>query len=309
MDSDAQHELWQSLQGSTTGIGLFDPAERLRMANRSFLDSFATTLDPAPNWEEMMRRCHRDRRGLLIETDDIDDWIAKVRRTHRKQPVRSFDSDLVDGRWINVSETLRPDGWLLVVAADVTPLKANEATLRQARDKAVVASLTDPLTNLYNRRFIFTRLGDLLASSHSVQLPLAVAVIDLDHFKRINDSHGHVAGDQVLLHFAQSVRKHLRPIDLVGRIGGEEFMLVLPNSNAEGAVQALARLRKALIEESSLSHLPSLRLTFSAGLTTAGTADTPDQLYNRADRALYVAKASGRNRSTVVDHAGAVTEA
>ena len=307
MDLEAQQALWASLEGSPAGIGLFDPQERLRLANRSFLKAFATTLDPAPTWEEMLRHCHRERKGLLIETDDIDAWIAKVRQTHRKQPVRNFESDLTDGRWISVSETLRPDGWVLVVAADVTPLKANEATLRQARDKAVVASLTDPLTNLYNRRFIFNRLRDLLASSRGMRVPLTVAAIDLDHFKLINDAHGHGVGDQVLKHFAQMTRRHLRPIDLVGRIGGEEFLVLLPNAEATGAVQALARLRAIFAAKSPVPSLPQLRLTFSAGLTTADLADNADQIYHRADRALYSSKAAGRNRSTVVDKTGAET--
>ncbi len=309
MDLEAQQALWASLEGSPAGIGLFDAQERLRLANRSFLEAFATTLDPAPTWEEMLRHCHRERKGLLIETDDIDAWITKVRQTHRKLPVRNFESDLTDGRWISVSETLRPDGWVLVVAADVTPLKANEATLRQARDKAVVASLTDPLTNLYNRRFIFNRLADLLTSSRGMRVPLTVAVIDLDHFKLINDSHGHSVGDEVLKHFAQMTRKHLRPIDLVGRIGGEEFLVLLPNAEAAGAAQALARLRKLLLATPSVAALPQLRLAFSAGLTTADAADGADQIYHRADRALYSAKAAGRNRSTVIDRAGIETHA
>ncbi len=307
MDLEAQQALWASLEGSPAGIGLFDPQERLRLANRSFLEAFATTLDPAPTWEEMLRHCHSERKGLLIETDDIDAWIAQVRQTHRKLPVRNFESDLTDGRWISVSETLRPDGWVLVVAADVTPLKANEATLRQARDKAVVASLTDPLTNLYNRRFIFNRLRDLLASSRGMRVPLTVAAIDLDHFKLINDTHGHSVGDQVLKHFAQMTRKHLRPIDLVGRIGGEEFLVLLPNAEAAGAAQALARLRKLLLATPSVSALPQLRLAFSAGLTTADAADSADQIYHRADRALYSAKAAGRNCSMVIDRAGVQT--
>jgi diguanylate cyclase (GGDEF)-like protein len=304
-DAEAQQALWASLDGSGTGVALFDAQERLRLANRCFLEAFATTLDPAPTWEEMLRHCHRERKGLLIDSDDIDAWIAKVRRTHRQVPVRNFESDLTDGRWISVSETLRPDGWVLVVAADVTPLKANEATLRQARDKAVVASLTDPLTNLYNRRFIFNRLGDLLASSRDMRMPLTVAAIDLDHFKLINDNHGHGVGDQVLKHFAQTIRKRLRPIDLVGRIGGEEFLVLLPNAEAGGAAQALARLRDALAEASPVATLPQLRVTFSAGLSTAEAADGADQIYHRVDRALYAAKAAGRNCSMVIDTAGA----
>ena len=300
MDVEAERQLWTSLEGSGAAVGLFDPTERLRLANHSFLSSFATTLDPAPTWEEMLRHCHRERQGVLIETDDIDAWIARVRLSYRQQPVRNFESDLVDGRWVCVSETLRPDGWLLVVAADVTSLKANEATLRKARDSAVVASLTDPLTQLYNRRFIFSRLDDLLSSSRAMRVPLTVAVIDLDHFKRINDEHGHMVGDRVLQHFAQMLRRHLRPIDLVGRVGGEEFLVLLPNAEAAGAVQAITRLRTLVGAAFDVTGRTGLRLAFSAGLTAANRDDTADQIYHRADLALYSAKASGRGCSVLV---------
>lgn len=287
-----------------TGIALFDPAERLRLANRVFLDSYATTLDPAPTWEEMLRHCHRERKGLAIETDDIDAWFARVRQTFRKLPARRFEADLVDGRWISVSETLRADGWLLVVTTDVTPLKTSEATLRQARDHAVAASITDSLTGLYSRGHIFRRLDELLVSAREMRFSLTVAAIDLDHFKLVNDKHGHAVGDQVLRHFGQTIRQSVRPIDLVGRIGGEEFLVLLPNAEALGAAQALARLRGIFNAESPVAALPRLRLAFSSGLTTAGPADTADQIYNRADHALYQAKATGRNRSTVIDPAG-----
>lgn len=191
-----------------------------------------------------------------------------------------------------------------MVAADVTHLKASEATLREARDQAVLASLTDPLTQLYNRRFIFSRLTDLLLSSRGMRVPLTVCAIDLDHFKSINDSHGHAVGDGVLRQFAQLLGKHLRPIDLAGRIGGEEFLLLMPNANTTGAVRALLRLREIVRTLVSPAQVPGLRLTFSAGLTEALADDTAELIYKRADLALYAAKAAGRDRVAVADPAG-----
>jgi GGDEF domain-containing protein len=186
----------------------------------------------------MMRNCHQRRRGLMINTDDIDRWLDRVRRTYRCQPVRSFESDLTDGRWMWVTETTRPDGWVFVVLVDITPLKVNEATLRRSRDDALIAAMTDPLTSLYNRRYIFRRLDDLLCTTRKMRIPLAVAMLDLDHFKRVNDVHGHAVGDGVLQHFAQQMRKHLRPLDAVGRIGGEEFLMLLPNADAIALLRA-----------------------------------------------------------------------
>ena len=243
-----------------------------------------------------MRDCHRHRRGVLIDTDDIDAWIARVRQSHRCQPVRIFESDLVDGRWMRVTETTRPDGWVLVVMADITPLKVNEATLRRARDAAVLASMTDPLTRLYNRRFIFRRLGDLLTSAHEMRFPLVVAMLDLDHFKRVNDLHGHAVGDSVLQHFAQQIQLQLRPQDIVGRIGGEEFLIVLPNSDAAGASSVLERLRLRIGDAQAQAPL---RYTFSAGIAAAVMGDSEADVVRRADAALYQAKSAGRDRLVV----------
>ena len=150
-------------------------------------------------------------------------------------PVRTFESDLADGRWMWVSETLQPDGWVLVLMADITPLKANETTLRRSHELALIASLTDGLTELPNRRHIFNRLDTLLATADQMRMPLSVAVLDIDHFKRINDAHGHAAGDRVLWRFARQLRRHMRPRAEVGRIGGEEFLVLLPNTSPLGA--------------------------------------------------------------------------
>lgn len=294
-DALARH-LLSGLHAGPVGWGLFDPQERLQAANAAFLDAFATTLDGQPSWETLMRRRHAERRGLRIDTDDIDTWITRVRQSYRRVPLRRFESDLVDGRWMWVTETLSPDGWGLVVMTDVTPLKTHESTLRSARDLAVLASHTDPLTELYNRRYIFDRLDDLLASTRGMRLPLAVAMIDLDDFKRINDRHGHAVGDRVLKHFALQLKRHLRPLDTAGRIGGEEFLLVLPNAPQGGAQRALERLRTLLHTSAALPELPSLRYTFSAGLALAGPAETGEQLVRRADQALYRAKDEGRDR-------------
>lgn len=304
---DLPHQLLASLEDSPACVGLFDPLERLRYANRSFLDALATTLDGAPSWEAIMRECHRRHLGLLIETDDIEAWLARVRRTFRKVPVRRFESDLVDGRWLSITETLRDDGWCLVVGTDVTPMKTNEADLQRSRDSAVRHSLTDPLTRLHNRRSIFMRLAELLGHARHLRYPLTVAAIDLDHFKAINDRHGHAVGDRVLEHFGTQLRRHLRPADVAGRIGGEEFLIVLPNADVGGADQALSRLRQLIDGDPPDLQRPELRYGFSAGLTLAQPADTIELLYQRADRALYLAKSAGRGRNETLDGAADYT--
>jgi diguanylate cyclase len=292
-----RNELHTWLHAEPIGYAIFDDEERLRDANDAFLVNLATGLENAPSWESMMRNCHRSRKGLLIDTPDIDTWIGQVRRTFKSKPVRSFEADLVDGRWLWVTETLRSDGWLLVTTVDVTALKANEATLRRARDDAIVAATTDPLTELHNRRFMFGRLGELLTEGADVQRPVCVGLLDLDYFKRINDTHGHGAGDDVLKQFALLFRQNLRPCDLTGRIGGEEFLVILPDTEARDASAVLDRLRGLVASSCPLpDSVPELRYTVSIGVVQARSGDSPDLLVNRADEALYRAKSLGRNR-------------
>jgi diguanylate cyclase (GGDEF)-like protein len=296
MTPTVQHELIASMQHSTAGWLLFDPRDRLAAANGSGRAALGIGPDEHPTWEQMMRNCHQRRRGLMINTDDIDRWLVRVRRAYRRQPMRSFESDLTDGRWMWVTETTRPDGWVFVVLVDITPLKLNEATLRRARDDALIAAMTDPLTSLYNRRYIFRRLDDLLCTTQKMRIPLAVAMLDLDHFKRVNDVHGHAVGDGVLQHFAQQMRKHLRPLDAVGRIGGEEFLMLLPNADVTSALPVLERLRARLDD---MQAPPPLPYTFSAGVAAALPGDGVADVVRRADDALYAAKTGGRNQLVV----------
>jgi len=298
-------KLLECLERSHIGIALFDPQERMAYANRSFLRTFWDGREGLPTWEEMMRQSHQHRHGVQIDTDDIDGWIANVRKRYRQQPHRTFESDMADGSWQRVSEETRPDGWQLTVTSDVTPLKVNEAELRRAHDLALIASVTDPLTGLPNRRFVFNRLAELMTEAAELRIPLVVAAIDLDEFKGINDSYGHSVGDRVLVWFAQRLAATVRQRDAVGRIGGEEFLLVLANTGRQGAERVLSELRAVLFDEPLPLKSTGLRVFFSAGIAEAHPADTPESLCQRADRGLYRAKRAGRGQDCFV----AVTDA
>jgi len=293
---DLQSRLAGAASHAGAGIALFDAEDRLRFANTWFRQAYGVDPTLAPTWDDMMRGCHALRRGVLIETDDIEAWLARVRPLYRSRPVRSFESDLADGRWVWVTESLQPDGWLLMVVADVSPLKASEAAARRARDDAVQLARSDALTELDSRRYIFEQLAELLLGSRSMRWPLTVAMLDIDHFKHINDTQGHATGDAVLRHFGSLLRRQLRPADAVGRIGGEEFLLLLPNASLDGAAQTLRRVRQLITESTAAALLPLPAYGFSAGLAAAQPGDTVDTLTRRADQALYRAKAEGRNR-------------
>ena len=301
--AEVAEQLLQRLEASHIAVALFDPQERLVYGNPSYRAVHWRGLDGTPTWEDIMRTAHRRREGVLIDSDDIDGWIGSVRRSYRQQPRRIFESDLTDGRWMRVTEETAPDGWQLCVSSEVTSLKVNEADLRRARDAALVASITDPLTGLPNRRDVFARLEAAMTEALELRLPLTVSVIDIDMFKQINDAHGHGAGDSVLVAFAQRMGATLRPRDILGRIGGEEFLLVLMNTGRAGAERVLGEARTALRTGTLLPAWPALTVDFSAGMTVAQPGDTSDALWQRADRGLLAAKAAGRGRDVFVNPA------
>jgi len=158
-------------------------------------------------------------------------------------------------------------------------------------------ALRDVLTGTFNRRAILERFAVELDSARGEQSSLAVAMIDIDHFKRINDLYGHLAGDEVLCHCVRQLQQRLRQGDSLGRYGGEEFLLLLPHTTRDGAIAALQGLREAIARSPALFAGNEIALRFSVGLWCAvpGPQDSTAGLLAQADAALYQAKAAGRN--------------
>jgi len=172
---------------------------------------------------------------------------------------------------------------------------ARTAELELARRDAVRMATTDALTGIHNRR------GLLALADREVKLavrgarPLAAIAFDLDHFKRVNDTHGHAEGDRVLRAVAEAVLKEIRTTDLFGRVGGEEFLLVLPETSPEAAAQLAERIRLRLTREVVVGHPPA-PVTASLGVARLDGTGTLESLQSDADAALYRAKQGGRNR-------------
>ncbi|WP_158704654.1 diguanylate cyclase [Ectopseudomonas mendocina] len=180
---------------------------------------------------------------------------------------------------------LREDGRQVAEIRDVSRRKALEQQLLHL-------ATTDPLTQALNRRAFEERAGQALQRSQRQDLPLCLAMLDLDHFKQVNDRHGHTTGDAVLREFSLLCRHQARATDLFARVGGEEFILLLPDSDLDAAAQGLERLRTNLAE----SNLQGLRISVSIGLAEWRPDETLEQLQQRADTALYAAKVAGRDR-------------
>ncbi|CAH0350816.1 GGDEF domain-containing protein [Aquabacterium sp. CECT 9606] len=179
-------------------------------------------------------------------------------------------------------------------------MAAEKTRLITATERVKQIALHDPLTGLFNRQHLQTRIDaerDRVARSGS---GFCIALIDLDHFKAINDAHGHHVGDEVLLAFAQQAQAILRETDLIGRWGGEEFVVVMPETDpAQAGTIGLNRLKEALGDADLSARVPALRVTFSAGLAAWQPGESTEQLMQRADQALYQAKAQGRNRAVI----------
>lgn len=176
-------------------------------------------------------------------------------------------------------------------------VKADSERLHDELNKVRLLSLTDEFTGLPNRRAFMRRLQDEISRSHRYGSSLALAMIDLDEFKAINDIHGHAAGDAILRCYATDVVPVLRHHDLVARYGGEEFAVLLPNTTREGAVAAIQKVRNRALQVVCEFQGRDFKLpTFSTGVALYSPGESHTDLIDRADRALYRAKRLGRNR-------------
>ena len=170
--------------------------------------------------------------------------------------------------------------------------------LRHNVQLSLEMAITDPLTGLHNRRYMSSHLDTLMRSASAAK-PISFLILDIDYFKAVNDTHGHDVGDEVLREFANRISANVRGIDLACRHGGEEFVVVMPDTDSGFAFTVAERLRQSI--ESTpikISRAPNaLTITVSIGIaSSAGGDDVPDQLLRRADQALYRAKREGRNR-------------
>lgn len=229
----------------------------------SMLESVQNGLEEAESIDDIdtLRRC-------LLED------VAALSRTH---------TALVD-KLVETKQVLR------MIETDSRKLSDELARVK-------MLSMTDELTGLPNRRAFLRRLEDEVGRTRRHGFRLALVMIDLDHFKSINDQYGHAAGDAVLCAYAEDVLTIFRQHDLVARYGGEEFAVLLPNTDEHGAMAALNKVRRAVTETRWMLDGHDMELpSFSAGLTLFVAGDDPQSLIQRADEALYTAKRLGRNR-------------
>lgn len=204
-------------------------------------------------------------------------------------------------------------GWVAMFGIEVLLYVVGAAfiVLMLAKDRAVraykVAAATDSLTGLFNRRGFFDAARTMMAENQETMAPVSVLAFDLDNFKAINDEFGHASGDAMLALFAAVVRKTMRGGDIIGRVGGEEFLALVSGTLAEAAIAA-ERMRNAFAGATTGPDGYDIPATVSIGVACGSPNASIDMLIARADAALYRAKANGRNRVELADEAVAARE-
>jgi diguanylate cyclase (GGDEF)-like protein len=244
----------------------------------------------------------------------------ELRRERRKSIIRRWPAGLVPILHgaiflfpVTLATTIPDDGihtiargWIAVYAIEIVLYVVGTAfiVLMLAKDRTVrlykTAATTDPLTGLLNRRGFFEAVGIVMGRRRGAASAISVLAFDLDHFKSINDRYGHAVGDEVLQMFARVARETMRGGDIVGRLGGEEFVGLLAGTLAEAAIAA-ERVRAALAAASVVQNGHHIAVTVSIGVACGAPSEAIDQIIARADAALYHAKSQGRNRVEMAD--------
>ncbi len=256
----------------------------VRFSNQRAADMFEIPM------EDFVGRCapdfyvHPDDRKAFVEILRADGKVGTFGAQLRTQKGRFF--------WAMLSArslTIKGEKVFIVSFVDVTEQREIEERLREV-------AIRDPLTGIFNRRHFFEVANQLREIAIRHHWPLSVAVLDADHFKAINDARGHAAGDEALRGLVRAARKNLRSSDVLARIGGEEFVLLMPETGIEEAVLAAERMRRAVENELIAYDGGPIALTVSIGVATRAADESVEALLNRADAALYRAKDIGRNR-------------
>ncbi|QEL55626.1 GGDEF domain-containing protein [Chromobacterium paludis] len=298
-----QKVLIEHIDHSENGIAVVDVDDLVIFYNHAFLEMFGL-LDRQVlgcHFNDLMSWMYMRGVGAKTHGFSLEEWLETVHSTYRSAEFRSFEIDLVDGRWLLITEQVNPSGELVLVGNDITRLKQTEYALRSAQEELEKQAWTDELTGLSNRRYFMQRLDCEYQRALRHHHPSTLAILDLDHFKRINDQYGHPKGDEVLKHFAGLLRDNLRKEDETGRLGGEEFAVLLPETSQDEALQVLERVRQELARKPPDAVAAGFSYTFSAGIMQLPDDEslTLQGWIHLSDQALYQAKVAGRNQLAV----------
>lgn len=242
-----------------------------------------------------------DRLGELTAStgeyhNKIEGYSKKIGKADNIAELGHILKDVMQDTRIIQASAMRSHEELLLHKKEADAAEARIRELEQELEQVSELVREDQLTGALNRRGLDETLDRELKRSDRSKAPVSVALLDIDNFKRLNDTLGHQAGDLALKHLTKVIKETLRPADTVGRYGGEEFLIVLPDTNLESAVEAMQRLQRDLTKKFFLHNNERILVTFSAGVALRGEDEDADDLIGRADKAMYKAKQTGKNR-------------
>ncbi len=287
----------KAIEKTQDAIGIYNSDDVLTYCNQPYAELFACEQSAIGTiFDQLITHCWESKRGVLIETENIEQWLMMAATKRRKRPFRSFEIDLVDGRWFKITE-LMVDDELFIYATDVTESKRTEIELLKTKEKLTEAASTDFLTNVYNRRhFSYLAKNEIERCDRSSQ-HVALVLLDIDHFKRINDQYGHAAGDKVLCELTERISKCLRGYDIFTRVGGEEFAILLPETTSAEANNIASRYLRKISNTPFMFEQQALKVTVSIGISESYLENRNlDLMLKSADENLYIAKQTGRNK-------------
>lgn len=271
------------------GVVLLDRTLTSRFINRAFCEMWAFPQADANQLHSFARIMQHGYTHAHYKVDDVDAYVAeRIARVEKGHDTRLLP--LLDGRVIRFACIPLPFGGRMLTYADQTELVNTIQKLESVVN-------IDELTQIYNRRYLYVLGQNEVAMSRRYGRTLSVLMLDIDHFKRINDAHGHSVGDAVIRAVARSCREIGRSTDSAGRLGGEEFAVLLPETSLAAALQVGERLCSTIAKVDIWTGSEKVRVTISVGVAQWHDADAGfENLLRRADAALYAAKRSGRNR-------------
>ncbi|MDP4536106.1 sensor domain-containing diguanylate cyclase [Alkalimonas collagenimarina] len=289
------------LYSSGDGYGIFNTDDQLVYANPALGDIFSIPIEQlvGMGFDAIIRYCHQQHKGLKIETDDLENWLLYAAQRRRSVPFRIFEADTMDGRWFLMSEQCNAEGAILLHAKEITVQKQLQQALQVAEQQLRHLANTDELTKIANRRSFTEQAERVLLHQDRTDATCSMLMLDIDHFKQLNDEHGHLAGDLALQFLTRQIKQHLREYDLFARYGGEEFVVLLTDIPAEEALQVAERIHRQLAENPFQFKAHKMAIEVSIGVAEHKQSESLAVLLQRSDQALYQAKAQGRNCSVV----------
>ncbi|MBK8894473.1 MAG: GGDEF domain-containing protein [Propionivibrio sp.] len=278
--SDAERRLKEVIfKQSQLKHSLIEAKEALKQMLAGFVDHLAEFADSTSDYHDKIEVCV-EKIGQAEDISQLQDVLAEV---------------IGETRIIQINaQRSRDDLRVTKLRVEEAEKRINE--LEEELDKASMLVRNDQLTGTLNRRGLEEAFDSEVARSQRRKSPLCVAMLDIDNFKKLNDTLGHDAGDAALIHLVTIIRETLRPQDTLARFGGEEFIILLPDTPLEDAQKAIVRLQRELTKRYFLHGNEKVLITFSAGVTDYRRDDTQASVTKRADDAMYAAKKAGRNR-------------